>query len=251
MSSPARFHDGKHCETRAGTGSTGASFFVEASLRMKRLTLGLATLVAIGAWLCLKQQQHDSARPQFVQEGAGPSNPLRHDREDRPLDVVARSASRESSARAVEASGVPKWSVWPQEQSRLAAGNHGEARATESPEAPLDIRVPVTFRNHSNARPLAFEHELPVPRGTRLPAVVIEEATLTDPQSAAADAITDDFIADISEPKTDGDRGALHGEKSRWDSATADADERYRMLFGDQAYNAHTMAAALEALADN
>ena len=82
--------------------------------------------------------------------------------------------------------------------------------------------------------------ELPVPFGARAPAAAFENPDkLSGPQRKALTGILQEFQNDVLNSPP---------ESPVWETARARADERYRILFGDAAYNARTMQAALEAL---
>jgi hypothetical protein len=115
-------------------------------------------------------------------------------------------------------------------------------------------------QSSSGTAPQQIEQEIHVPRGAQLPAAIVDEgAGLQPAQAAAADAIADSFLNAIEQGGSG--NGVSTGNKpsasktgksaaSVWDSAREQADARYRALFGDSAYNAHTISARLEAMAE-
>lgn len=107
-------------------------------------------------------------------------------------------------------------------------------------------------------KPLAAV-EFIVPRGAVLPAALVDSAEGASPaQNAALDTLANEFLNELAAddaPKPPTvvplkKPPARAGQPDRWDAATRMADERYRQLFGVEAYNAWTAAAAKEALAD-
>lgn len=101
--------------------------------------------------------------------------------------------------------------------------------------------------------------EFIVPRAAILPAAFLDSAEgASEAQGAALDRLAHDFLSELAAaeaPKPppvspSKKQPARPGQPDRWDAATRLADERYRQLFGVEAYNAWTAAAAKEALAE-
>lgn len=101
--------------------------------------------------------------------------------------------------------------------------------------------------------------ELIVPIGSALPASLIDAGeNASQAQVVAMDGIATDFIEALAsvadaapEPVTSsGRKPKPMNHRATWDAATRAADERYRMLFGVEAYNSRTAAAAKDALAE-
>jgi hypothetical protein len=91
---------------------------------------------------------------------------------------------------------------------------------------------------------------LEVPTGARVPIAAMEGGgELTPQQQVAVDEILQDFKKEIVELQTAGEGGAASANDA-WEAARKRADERYRILFGDAAYNAMQIQAAREALAE-
>lgn len=83
---------------------------------------------------------------------------------------------------------------------------------------------------------------IPVPAGARVPIAALDPIeNRPPPQRAALERILDDFQNEVA-----GATGAESGPA--WEQARRRADERYRILYGNDAYNQLTMQAALEAL---
>jgi len=89
-----------------------------------------------------------------------------------------------------------------------------------------------------------IDQKIDVPFGAKVPAVVLDNAQERPaPQQAALAEILADFsedVAGITPNSPDATR--------IWEQARVRADERYRILYGDEAFNALTMQAAIEAL---
>jgi len=101
--------------------------------------------------------------------------------------------------------------------------------------------------------PEVTEEVVSVPMGARLPAALVDSATdVTPEQATVLDNLADDFL-DSTNPATTSGTGQTQTSdegEGTWGPALAEADERYRALFGADAYNAWTSAAAKEALAE-
>ncbi|MBN8709767.1 MAG: hypothetical protein J0I10_10325 [Verrucomicrobia bacterium] len=83
-----------------------------------------------------------------------------------------------------------------------------------------------------------------VPPGNRAPAVFLDDTQHTPQQNAALDTIAQDFADEVAQLPSDGS-----GQKSAlWQQAAQRADDRYRMLFGDDAANNLQVKAAREVL---
>ncbi len=98
-----------------------------------------------------------------------------------------------------------------------------------------------------------------MPRGTVLPASLLDTAHEATPaQIQVMDRIADEFVNEISsntqEPVPPDSEarpaGARHdGDRSAdWSTATREANERYRLIFGDERYKAWAAEAARDAL---
>lgn len=94
-----------------------------------------------------------------------------------------------------------------------------------------------------------------IPYGAALPAPLIEPGSdATSAQIDAMDEIADAFVKDLATAQAEENESASKPKsispRTTWDAATRQANERYRLLFGVEAYNARTAAAAKEALAE-
>lgn len=97
---------------------------------------------------------------------------------------------------------------------------------------------------NSKEAPKPVELNIDVPFGAVVPAAVVDNAENRSPQQQAVlNKILTDFQSDVAAPAS--------GSQSRldtWNQARSRADEQYRVIFGDAAYNQMTMKAALDAL---
>lgn len=131
------------------------------------------------------------------------------------------------------------------------------ARAAESP---IEGKSFVAVQTVHTSSP--HSAELSVPFGASLPVTFLDPGIDATPaQVAALDQIASDFVQEATvEDQLDASESArlaaARGKRGKdfpgpqWDSATAHANERYRLLFGVEAYNARLAAAAREALAE-
>lgn len=134
------------------------------------------------------------------------------------------------------------------------------APVTPAPAFPTGQLNSVAFFNSK----LAFqstEQEVAVPFGAQLPAAIVDEGSQLQPaQTAAVDAIADGFVDAVTQggaatgTETGSQAGALQerglSPSAIWDRAREEADSRYRVLFGDSAYNTYTISARIEAIAE-
>jgi len=82
--------------------------------------------------------------------------------------------------------------------------------------------------------------EYDIPAGMRAPVAFLpEDRPLTPPMEKFLENVRDEFDAAIA---------AADDPATVWEDARQRADDRYRFLFGDDAYNQKTMRDALEAL---
>lgn len=85
-----------------------------------------------------------------------------------------------------------------------------------------------------------IELNIEVPFGAKVPAAAVDDTPgLTAPQKKVMQQILVDFQNDVA---------AAPDNLTTWEQARAKADDRYRVIFGDAAYNQMSTAAALEAL---
>jgi len=91
-----------------------------------------------------------------------------------------------------------------------------------------------------------------VPTGGRLPAAIVDSsANLTEPQAEVLDRISEEFLDSAVTNNVGVDDLKKNKEaQKKWSQSLMEANERYRALYGVDAYNARTIQAAKEALAD-
>lgn len=91
-----------------------------------------------------------------------------------------------------------------------------------------------------------------VPTGSRLPAAIVDSsANLTPAQAEVLDRISEDFLDSAVTNNVGVDDLKKNKEaQKKWSQSLMEANERYRSLYGVDAYNARTIQAAKEALAD-
>jgi hypothetical protein len=94
--------------------------------------------------------------------------------------------------------------------------------------------------------------EISIPSGARLPAAIVDASkNLTPTQTEVMDAISEKFL-DSAMPSSivPQDVSPQKNAEKSWSQSLNEANERYRSLFGVDAYNAWTSQAAKEALND-
>jgi hypothetical protein len=93
--------------------------------------------------------------------------------------------------------------------------------------------------------------EIVIPRGARLPAAILHSPNNLSPQQAEVlDRISEEFLNSVM-PETSESKESLEKIDSKlWSKSLNDANEKFRAVFGVDAFNAVTMQAAKEALAD-
>jgi hypothetical protein len=94
--------------------------------------------------------------------------------------------------------------------------------------------------------------EISIPSGARLPAAIVDTSkNLTPTQTEVMDAISEKFL-DFAMPSFNvpQDVPPKNISEKKWSQSLNEANERYRSLFGVDAYNAWTSQAAKEALND-
>ena len=94
--------------------------------------------------------------------------------------------------------------------------------------------------------------EISIPSGARLPAAIVDASkNLTPTQTEVMDAISEKFL-DSAMPSSavTQDVSPQKNAEKNWSQSLNEANERYRSLFGVDAYNAWTSQAAKEALND-
>ena len=98
----------------------------------------------------------------------------------------------------------------------------------------------------------SVDMEIPIPNGARLPAAIVDSSkNLTSPQTEIMDAISEKFLDSAMPSSTAAkDSSPQKTSEKNWSPSLNEANERYRSLFGVDAYNAWTSQAAREALND-
>ena len=145
----------------------------------------------------------------------------------------------------------------------VSSSNPVPSQTLSSPQSVPLIASPVSSGGGST---IQSEDTFVVPLGARLPAAFSDNATnLTPQQAIARDGIANDFMDSLpaneestdTSPSANGDSSPDQGQgtgssvpQGEWDSAATDADDRYRAMFGVEAYNAWSAASAKEALAE-
>lgn len=111
----------------------------------------------------------------------------------------------------------------------------------------------LSIRNLSkDSQSEGLDMEISIPRGARLPAAIVDASkNLTPTQTEVMDAISEKFL-DSAMPSSNvpQDVTPKNISEKKWSQSLNEANERYRSLFGVDAYNAWTSQAAKEALND-
>jgi hypothetical protein len=98
----------------------------------------------------------------------------------------------------------------------------------------------------------SVDMEIPIPNGARLPAAIVDSSkNLTSPQMEVMDSISEKFLDSAMPSSTPAQNSSPQKTSDKnWSPSLNEANERYRSLFGVDAYNAWTSQAAREALND-
>lgn len=112
--------------------------------------------------------------------------------------------------------------------------------ALSATTAGVPLTPPTSSPTVSSDNPSVEDIEYEIPAGMRAPVVFLpEERPLTPPMQRFLDDVRREFDAAIA---------AADNPADVWEEARQQADDRYRLLFGDEAYNRKTMSEAIEAL---
>lgn len=113
--------------------------------------------------------------------------------------------------------------------------NAPDAQALSSTSVPPSLPVP----------PQAAEQEVPVPPGSAIPAAIVAEPEGEVPEALVntLDSIADEFLDKVTQPGSE-------SPENIWRTATNEANERYRSIYGIEAFNRWTTQAAKDALKD-
>lgn len=225
------------------------------------LIIPTAILLAFGAFLILHQTV------------SGPSTSA-NDSSSSSLESRTSESSEQGTVQATAPTPLVPSAREPHEQKPAIISQAPSAvytpqqRPTLAPLPAKKLSDPLQSSRSQPAPPAAVaqtEQEIPVPTGAQLPAAIVDEGTAFAPaQAMAADAIAGAFMDAVSQggagngspSRAQGSATANPGQHSSaspqsvWDQARAQADARYRALFGDSAYNAYTKSARIEAMAE-
>ena len=126
----------------------------------------------------------------------------------------------------------------------------GAPRADDREVAPVQRpRIPPAASGQPavTATPLPAVVDLEIPAGARLPLALVESGeALSREQITAVDATATDFVQAVI-PGAPGREAAPKNPKESWSRAQRQADERYRLLFGNQAADQAAVRGAREA----
>jgi len=135
-----------------------------------------------------------------------------------PAPTAPAGAASASPSSASDSSARSR----PSDASSVSSVSHGGATGAPLTAAPAE------------------EIQYEIPAGMRAPAVMLpDDRPLTPPIQAFLDDVRREFDAKVA---------AAEDPAAVWEEARQHADARYRLLFGDQAYNQKTMQDAIEAL---
>jgi hypothetical protein len=182
-------------------------------------------------------------------------------------DAAVFSSSQVTNKQSMSLPNAPKAPVV--ESSQVV----DQIPAIEKPSGTTDfisspqILMPVAEKSRLNANlnqnlPIAnlskasqsegVDMEISIPSGARLPAAIVDASkNLTPTQTEVMDAISEKFL-DSAMPSSavTQDVSPQKNAEKNWSQSLNEANERYRSLFGVDAYNAWTSQAAKEALND-
>ncbi len=93
--------------------------------------------------------------------------------------------------------------------------------------------------------------ELIIPRGERLPAAILYSPShLTPQQAEVLDRISEEFLDSVLPARSESQETLGKTDSKKWSKSLNDANEKFRAIFGVDAFNAVTLQAAKEALAE-
>jgi len=180
-----------------------------------------------------------------------------------PGTVVRRPGHQPQDHNLGTSSPHQKRASWPITATPRVRFTEQTVKPAASPKAgrtPAVGSFTVAEASRGEAPPL---FEMAVPFGAVLPATFLDTAVDATPaQIATLDRIASDFVQeataeDHAEANAPAKLAAAGGKRGKtaprpsWNTAAAHANEQYRLLFGVEAYNARTTAAAREALDDS
>jgi hypothetical protein len=123
--------------------------------------------------------------------------------------------------------------------------NISPAQSSDFPPKPV-TKVPSIIASNFE------EQQIIVPAGARLPAALVDSSGGLSPQQAEVlDSISEEFLdSALSAQNHAGDAKNTKVAEENWSKSLNEANDRYRALFGVDAFNARTIQAAKEALSD-
>lgn len=224
------------------------------TIRTVLLGLLATTVAAAGTWITL-EISNDSPRvdreaPSSVaetpalrianQDGvAVPSDAAVPQKAHWPSQVQTPSVSRESA---------PTQTAWSRSAPAQSTGFVRQSQDQPDQDQFTPLEAPTVVQ------PARGPMILEVSPGVRLPAILMEADEVLSPQAAAIkERIAEEFaqeIRDAVDPEKSEDPSKPEVAPDEFDPAVRRADERYRMFFGDAAYNQRTMQAAKQAVSE-
>ena len=159
------------------------------------------------------------------------------------LPIVGASQSVDQNPAMEKLRGTPD--LMPSPKGSMPVGEKSLLNANLSQNLPIG-------NLSKNSHIEGVDTEISIPSGARLPAAIVDSSkNLTSPQTEVMDAISEKFL-DSSIPSSTGaqDFSPQKTSEKHWSQSLNAANERYRSLFGVDAYNAWTSQAAKEALND-
>jgi len=231
--------------------------------KMPTALLLVAAAMALGC-LLVWSASNDTVPPSPVEKrhltSAIASQPLapqtnsRMTAQDLPPAMVAPDQVRENATAAAPPTNRDLPSVSAREPRSTAPGTRDSALAwPTSPSEPKSSRPPAntapsisTSVSWPDPAPVVVDQEIPVPRGEPVPAAIMDEGYgASTAQVQSLDDIAGEFLDNALAPAS-----PSQGDVQNWRSAARLADERYRTMFGVEAFNRWSIEAAKEALAE-
>jgi hypothetical protein len=186
---------------------------------------------------------HFPPRASDAIESGAPVSPRRTLRAKSPprVHVLTTAASRSTSSGSISLAPRSTDQGWEQPTDRSIA-------PPERSDNPAPPPVSSTVATTAALRPIPAVIDVTLPAGARLPAALLEsDQPLSSSQAAALDAVAGDFLREVTSPSAS-QSSRDHAPGQAWFDATMQANQRYRLLFGDQAANLEEVRAAREAL---
>lgn len=174
--------------------------------------------------------------------------------QDLPPAMVALDKVRENATATAPPTNRDLPSVSAREPRSTAPGTRDSALAwPTSPLEPKSSRPPAntapsisTSVSWPDPAPVIADQEIPVPRGEPVPAAIMDEGYgASTAQVQSLDDIAGEFLDNALDSGPPSQAGIQN-----WRDAARLADERYRSMFGVEAFNRWSIEAAKEALAE-